>query len=147
MTLVCHMDAQEDDVESLDPSYAPILGVICVRGKDCGAQDAWTVVVRELHSIDDFTSILLSDSDDQVILRTRHENPLRKVGSNEIFPHKMIGQRKFQRGPSCYFIWMPSIIEEDFVQQLRTSSHSFVQRRAQHSRTGTCITQPKRFSP
>ena len=39
------MDAQEDDVESLDLSYALMLGVICVRGKDCGAQDAWTVVV------------------------------------------------------------------------------------------------------
>ena len=80
MTLVCHMDAQEDDVESLDPSYALMLGVICVRGKDCGAQDAWTVVVCELHFIGDFTSILVMTR--AVMPRTRHENPLQRVGSN-----------------------------------------------------------------
>ena len=58
----------------------------------------------------------------------------------------LIGQRKFERGPS-YVLYLDALIEEDLIRQLRTSSHSFVQRRAQHSRTGMCVTQPKRFSP
>ena len=56
----------------------------------------------------------------------------------------LIGQRKFERGPG-YVLYLDALIEEDLIRQLRTSSHSFVQRRAQHSRTGTCVTQPKRF--